>query len=335
MLKTSRRQALGAFAIGTLFTLTACSGSDTKQSASGGERSSAAAPRVVRTDQGEVTVPADPKRVVVLNYALAGYLYGLDVPVVGITSEDFDKEPSFSELWGDAPTEDGTEILSWGMDGFSLEEVLALKPDLIVAGGVGFPNALAVDSYDQLSQIAPTVIVGQTLATWQEQLSFLAVDVLDRKAEYQEHVEAYEERLAEVREAITIPATPVATITVTADGTPYLLFEDQGLPAMLGELGFTPAPLVQENGLEPYTENGDMAELSSEQAGQLLAEVPVLFVTGFNADTTDVATLAQQPVWAELASFAAEQAYDLPYWAVRADYDETMALLDLVEQQFS
>lgn len=78
MLTTSRRRALGVFAIGTLFTLTACSGSDTEKAASGSEGSTAAEPRVIRTDQGEVTVPAAPQRVAVLNYALlAAVMLGL------------------------------------------------------------------------------------------------------------------------------------------------------------------------------------------------------------------------------------------------------------------
>lgn len=78
-----------------------------------------------------------------------------------------------------------------------------------------------------------------------------------------------------------------------------------------------------------------MAELSTEQVGQLLADVPTLFITGFNADTTDVATLSQQAVWAALPAFEDSHAYDLPYWSVRGDYDEAMALLNIVEQQFS
>lgn len=54
-------------------------------SSSGSEDSAGDATRVVKTDQGEVTVPADPQRVVVLNHALTGYLFNLDVPVVATT----------------------------------------------------------------------------------------------------------------------------------------------------------------------------------------------------------------------------------------------------------
>lgn len=291
--------------------------------------------RSVATEQGEVTVPAAPERVVVLNYALAGYLYDLDVPVVGTTSEDFDHEPEFSEFWGDGPKESETEFITWGMDGFDMEAVLELEPDLILAGGLGLPNGLAAKSYDQLSQIAPTVIVGKDLATWQEQFAFIADEVLGRGDDYDDRLKAYDGRVAEVKAAIDVPAAPASVLTITAEGTPYLLFEDAGLPQELESLGFTAAPLVQEHSLEPYNPGGDMATLSTEQVGQLLADVPTLFITGFNTDTTDVATLGEQPVWAGTRAFADGHAYDLPYWTVRGDYDKALALLDIIEDQFS
>ncbi len=293
------------------------------------------ADRTVSTEQGDVVVPGTPKRVVVLNYALAGYLYDLDVPVVGTTSEDFDHESAFSEMWGDGPKTHDTEFITWGMDGFDLEGILELQPDLILAGGLGLPNGLAAKSYEQLSQIAPTVIVAKDLATWQEQFSYIAGEVLGRADDYDAHLKTYEDRVAEVKQAIKVPASPAAVLTITAEGTPYLLFEESGLPRELEALGFTAAPLVEQYHLEPYNPGGDMAELSTEQVGQILADVPTLFITGFNTDTTDVATLSAQPVWAGTKAFSTGHAYDLPYWTVRGDYDEALALLDIIEKQFS
>lgn len=55
---------------------------------------------------------------------------------------------------------------------------------------------------------------------------------------------------------------------------------------------------------------------------------------GFNGDTTDVATLEQNPVYAALPAFQGGNSYDLPYWALRGDYDEAMALLDIIEEMF-
>ncbi|MGW0180594.1 ferric enterobactin (enterochelin)-binding protein, partial [Nocardia sp. NPDC003345] len=106
--------------------LAACSASDPE--------AGAGTTRTVHTAQGDITVPADPQRVVVLNYALAGYLYDLDVPVVATTSEDSGKPGEFSEFWKDDAAADNTELLSWSTDGFDYEAILAADPDLIVAG---------------------------------------------------------------------------------------------------------------------------------------------------------------------------------------------------------
>ena len=290
--------------------------------------------RTVHTEQGEVVVPQDPQRVVVLNYPLAGYLYDMNVPVAATITENADKEGKFSEFWKDQATEDDTQLLPWSADGFDYEAIIDAEPDLIIGGGYGLPGALATQGYDRLSDIAPTVLVDNSLASWQEQFRFLAEDVFAKKDSYDDSVAAYDKRVAEVKQAITPPPNPVAHLTITADNTPYLLFEDMGLPQTLAEVGLTPAPLVAEHGLPPYKPGGDMAELSTEQVGQLLT-VPTVFITGFSGDTTDVATLSQQPVYAELPSFAQDHAYDLPYWTVRGGYDEAMALLDIVENQFS
>ncbi|ASR35674.1 ferric enterobactin (enterochelin)-binding protein [Prauserella marina] len=325
----SRLSLFVVMIIGSVLALAGCGSTDASGAAASGSDT-----RSVRTEQGTVEIPAEPKRVVVLNHALAGYLFDLDVPVVATVSEDADREGEFSPFWEEKANENGTRLLEWGTDGFDYEAILEADPDLIVGGGAGLPSALATKAYDRLGDIAPTVLVSGSLATWQEQFRFLAEDVFDEEAAYADHLSAYESRVAEVKDAITPPPGPAAHLTITADGTPYVLFENTGLPQMLGELGIAPAPLVEEHDLQPYKPGGDMAELSTEQVGQLL-RMPTVFVTGFNADTTDVATLSRQSVYAKLPAFENDNAYDLPYWTVRGDYDEAMALLDIIEKQFS
>ena len=77
-----------------------------------------------------------------------------------------------------------------------------------------------------------------------------------------------------------------------------------------------------------------MFELSTEKAGQTVTQ-PSVFVMGFNTDTTDVATLKKNPVYSALPAFKTDHAYDLPYWVLRGDYDESMALLDIIEKKCS
>jgi iron complex transport system substrate-binding protein len=313
--------------------LTGCSSSE--DTASAGGTGGTAESITVSTDQGEVEVPADPERVVVLNSNLAGYVYALDVPVHATIPE----RPGpgggddYPEVWADEADEDGTILLPWPEEGFNLEAIAAEDPDLIVGGGQGFPAFQATETYDQLAEIAPTVLVSSSLLSWQEQLSFLAevFDAADREAEL---VAAYDDRVEEVSAAITLPPTPVGYLVITADGTPYSLPETASLPQTLAELGFEPATVIADNpDFETYG-TGDSFELSVELVGQVLT-APTLFTFAFNADTIDVPTLAQDPIYGALPAFASGNAYELPYWAYRADYLRTMDLLDAIEEQFS
>ncbi len=334
MRRTVRGVTLAA-SVSALLIVSGCSGTAGQEGEGGSSQNAGEdATRTVETGQGEVEIPEDPQRVVVLNYSLAGYLFNLDAPVVATTSRDFDYEGTFPDEWSDKAEAEGTEWLPWSADGFDLEAVLDAEPDLIVGGGLGFPNGLAVDAYDELSRIAPTVIVDGELDPWQEQLEFLAVDVFDDQQTYDSLVAAYQERRDEVSENITPPEGEVAYVSFTADESPYVIIEDQGLPVALEEVGIEAAPLFEEGDFEPYAQAGDMFPLSSEVVGETLTQ-PTLFVMGFNADTTDVETLSENPVYSSLPAFANDQAYDLPYWALRSNYDEAMNTLDVIEETFN
>ncbi|MGO1183271.1 MAG: ABC transporter substrate-binding protein [Micrococcaceae bacterium] len=289
--------------------------------------------RTVETAQGTVDVPTDPQRVVSLNYSLTGYLFNLDLPVIATTSRDFDYDGSFPEEWADAAATENTEWLTWSADGFDLEAILEADPDVIIAGGLGFPQGLAVDAYDELSKIAPTVIVDAELEPWQEQLEFLAVDVFDDADTFSALSQSYDERVDEVAANITAPEGEAVYVSFTGDSQPYVIIEDSGLPQEMEKLGIEAAPLYAEGDFEPYAPGGDMFTLSSEEVGSTLTQ-PTMFVMGFNADTTDVETLSENPVYASLPAFSSGQAYDLPYWAVRGNYDEAMATLDVIEELF-
>ncbi|MFD7564289.1 ABC transporter substrate-binding protein [Streptomyces tendae] len=321
-----------AVALVATLALTGCAASD--DSSGDGDKASATKTRTVATDYGEVKVPTEPKRVVVLNHALAGYLYDLDVPVRATIPEDADGKGEFSPYWAKEAKEDGTTFLPWSVDGFDLEAILALEPDLIVGGGIGFPLFQAEKVYDDLSDIAPTVLVGKKLGDWRAQFSFLAEDVFGKGDVYDRHVAAYDKRIAEVKDAVEPPPGPVSFLAFTGDGTAYGLVESVGLPAEFKKVGIEPAPVFADGGFKVYGQGGDMFELSTEKAGQTITQ-PSVFVMGFNADTTDVATLKKNPVYGALPAFKSGHAYDLPYWVLRGDYDESMALLDIIEKEFS
>src|SRR5699024_11983532 len=69
-----------------------------------------------------------------------------------MTPEVTDAEGEYSEFWKDEAEAANTEFLPWSDDGFDLEAVVAADPDLIIAGGIGFPLKHATDSFDRLAE---------------------------------------------------------------------------------------------------------------------------------------------------------------------------------------
>jgi iron complex transport system substrate-binding protein len=148
--------------------------------------------RTVMTAHGEVRVPADPRRVVVLDTAELDSAITLGVKPVGSTRSDV-----ASGFLKYLPREKVEGIENVGnIMAPNLERIAALKPDLILGSDVRDK-----DRYDELSKIAPTVFTESTGAPWKENF-LLHADALNRKDEARKAVEAYEAKAAEVTEAL-------------------------------------------------------------------------------------------------------------------------------------
>lgn len=331
-----RRSLTAIAAAGTLLALASCSTTVPSTANDSSPASDTSATRIVATDNGDVTIPADAQRVVVLNSNLAGYFYSLDITVAATLPEvPGPGGGKYPDAWSEEATEDKTVILPWGEDGFDFEAILSQKPDVIVAGGQGYSAVQAADAYERLNAIAPTVIVSKNLLTWQEQLGFIAKDIFDDADGEKELLAAYDSKIAKVKAAIALPPTPVNYLVSTTDGTPFSLPETSALPQTMAELGFTPSPVIADNPEFKAFGSGDSFELSTEQVSQVFT-APTVFVFGFYAnDGVDIASLEANPAYAGLPAFAKKSVYQLPTWAYRADYIRTMDLLDYINDQFT
>lgn len=99
--------------------------------------------RVVETVKGDVEIPAEPERIVALYYH--HILLAFDVKPVGANLTWWGGSPYLAELEADGITDVGGPP--------SLEAIIALNPDLIIV------NNNNEEDYDQLSKIAPTVLI--------------------------------------------------------------------------------------------------------------------------------------------------------------------------------
>src|SRR5690606_14608114 len=112
-----------------------------------------AATRVVDTPLGEVEVPTDPQRIVVLWGATLSSVVQLGFEPVAAFGVEGDNSNLAPYVPDDYPL-DTLEIVAAPRE-VNFEAVAAVDPDLILGGDV--PHL--VDSYDNLSAIAPTVLL--------------------------------------------------------------------------------------------------------------------------------------------------------------------------------
>lgn len=110
-------------------------------------------PTTVETTYGEVTIPAEPERVVALTAQAAGDLLALGITPVAVQSDT----PDFFDWypWLEGEIEEVTLSRDLFADSAAnAEAIAALDPDLIVAANWQVPDQAA---FERLSQIAPTV----------------------------------------------------------------------------------------------------------------------------------------------------------------------------------
>ncbi|MGO1563179.1 MAG: ABC transporter substrate-binding protein [Actinomycetaceae bacterium] len=314
-----------------ILSLGACS-SDDADAAETGSDGGGTGTRVVTTEMGDVEVPADPQTVVVLNPALTGYVYAVGGSVDAAVATNTDSS-DFPAMYAEQAAQDGTEVVPWSNDGFDLEYVELAEPDLILAGGPGFPGGQAVEVYEDLGDIAPTVIAPRDSTTWDAELEFVGADVLGRGDEVESLVTEYDERAAEVAGSIEPPETPIGYMLLQADGRPWSIPEDSALPVLMADAGLEPYPLTQEHpDLEAFG-SGDSVEVPSERVGDVFV-APSMFVTGFQVDNVDLEALGADPIIGALPAFESDSVHELPEWSHRPDYFGAMILLDEVERLF-
>ncbi|MFJ2792490.1 ABC transporter substrate-binding protein [Streptomyces sp. NPDC087290] len=197
-IRPARRRglALGALSLTGALALSACGFSESGGSASGssdsGSGSGSAATHTVKTAMGDVKVPVDPKRVVVLDTGELDSALTLGVRPVGAThSASEDSFPSY------LPTSETKGIKEVGeIANPNLETVASLKPDLILTSKVRDG-----DRYEQLRAIAPTVMTESTGSAWKENFQ-LHAEALGKQAEAKKVVADYDAHVAKVTEAI-------------------------------------------------------------------------------------------------------------------------------------
>jgi iron complex transport system substrate-binding protein len=163
---------------------------------SGGGTSAGAFPVTITHKLGTAKIESAPKRIVALGEVDQDALLALGVTPVGM-AELTGVQPDGLAPWT-APKLTGAKpkLLKAGEAGFNLEEIAALRPDLILAGGDFYIDK----EYDKLSKLAPTVAyqTGPAEDAWQ-QITLQAAKAIGREADGRKLVGEVDTKLAAVK----------------------------------------------------------------------------------------------------------------------------------------
>ncbi|GAA3646972.1 ABC transporter substrate-binding protein [Streptomyces fenghuangensis] len=253
-----RTAAAGATALASVLALSACGG---EGSAASGET------RTVMTAHGEVKVPAEPERVVVLDTAELDSAITLGVKPVGSTRSDV-----ASGFLKYLPKEKVEGIENVGnIAAPNLEKIAALKPDLILGSDIRDK-----DRYDELSKIAPTVFTETTGAPWKQ--NFLVhANALNRQDEAEKVIDAYEAKTAEVTEALGGPKKArELTVSVVrfVEGADTRVYGRQNyIGSILADIG------VSRPAIADKAPDGFSVDVSPEKVDQ--GDADVVFYTSY------------------------------------------------------
>ena len=259
--------------------LTACGGG----SSSATDASEAAAQETtVGTAYGDVTVPAEPERVVTLAESALDVSLAVGVTPVGTTaSRGGDSAPAYlGEDAADIP------VVATVAEP-NLEAILEAQPDLILAS----PN-LAQEQYDALTAIAPTVVPEGTAGDdWTAPLHTYA-EALGADDELTSALDDVTARAEALAGEGVVDGT-AAVVRWAANG-PVLMNSALMSGSLLQAAGATPVQAAAELGTKPHSD-----PLSLENLAQVDADR--LFLAAFGADGTGALEAARsQPAFTQL-----------------------------------
>ncbi|MGC5888468.1 Fe2+-enterobactin ABC transporter substrate-binding protein [Enterobacter roggenkampii] len=289
-------------------------------------------PRQVTDSHGVHTLEHKPTRIVSTSVTLTGSLLAIDAPVVasGATTPNnrVADGQGFLRQWGDIAKQRKVARLYIGEP--SAEAVAAQMPDLILISATGGDSALAL--YDQLSAIAPTLIINYDDKSWQALLTQLGA-ITGHEKQAAERIAAFDKQLAQVKQQMTLPPQPVNAIVYTAAAHSANLWTAESAQGkLLHQLGFTLADLPA--GLQTSTSQGkrhDIIQLGGENLATGL-NGEGLFV--FAGDEKDVAAIYANPLLAHLTSVKNKRVWALGTETFRLDYYSAMLVLQRLEAIF-
>ncbi|NBD16107.1 MAG: ABC transporter substrate-binding protein [Cyanobacteria bacterium] len=266
--------------------------------------------RMVTHTKGETAVPINPERVIALDNIALDSVLALDVePIAALINENTGQFPVHLR---DQMTE-RTQKLSPTQQ--NLETITQLNPDLIIGG----KNVEAV--YNQLNQIAPTILLGKSgTSAWKQKL-LLTAEAVGKPKEGQALLDQYNQRAADLGSRLENPSEiEVSVVRVFPDGL-RLYQKETFVGGILEDVGLSRPPSQDKDNL--------WINISRERFDA--ADGDVIFVWSLGNDAESAyKRLQNDPLWSQLGAVQAGNVYPVPgYWIGRGPIAANKVLDDL------
>jgi iron complex transport system substrate-binding protein len=255
----------------TLFLLAGCGDGSDGADAASGATSAEHEPVVVDHAYGTTEVADVPERIVTIDLQWTDTMLAMGVEPVGYTVDSF--MPDSTAPWQELPA--AAEALDL-TDGVPIEQVAALRPDLIV----GSYSIADKRTYELLSDIAPTIpnLDGNQVQAWQDlvELAGRLLGQEDRAADV----------VAEVDGAVTATAADLPGLEgktfalaqyVVGDSMYVVADEADGSSVFFQQLGMAMDPDVRAEGQKT---GETRVNVSTERADLLRADLVAFLVNG-------------------------------------------------------
>ena len=288
--------------------LAACSDTESPPAASAEESAASAFPVSIEHKFGSTTIESEPKRVLTVGWNDQDFALALGVTPVS-TREWFEDYPTYP--WVSTALA-GRKLPTFSAE-LNFEAIVKEQPDLILA----IYETVTQETYDRLSQIAPTIVQSKKYADeqtpWDVQ-TLTTGKALGRSAQAQELVDRVNAKVDEAKRAHPEFAGKVLVADFGPEkGTHWLLAANDPRRALFDALGFA----AQE----------EKDEVSEERVD--LLDRDVLFVNGATRET-----MLASPVFAKLDVVTADRtlytSFDTPLAGALA-YSGPNALLYALE----
>lgn len=234
--------------------------------------------------RGEVEIPENPQRIVDLS-GNSDILSILGYKVVGTANSDaydYTKFPSYLE-----DTLKGATILGYSMqDTMDIEAVMNLNPDLIII------STVQEKMYDQLSSLAPTVMIQLEALDWKEDIKTLG-EVFNKGEIAEAWLESYDQKSKELGETIKETyGEDVSYLSFLASGGQFFVFDGAGFGSVLyNDMGL--------NKPEGMPEQSDISLPVVTYEGLASIQADFIFVI---ATDEDLRVLNENAIWNNLTA---------------------------------